>query len=76
MHVDSAVWTSGVGLPQLPTGHGKALDAHGFRDLLLREASCEAQLRAHSRRRQDVVHEGVDPLQAVRVCHGAAFQDR
>ncbi len=44
-----------VGLPELPAGHGKALYAHGLRDLLLSKPCGAAQLLPHVRRRQDVV---------------------
>lgn len=65
VQVGSSLRTSGMGLPQLPPGYGKTLDPQNFRDLQLREAGRTAQLRTHARRRQDLVQQSVNPLQAV-----------
>lgn len=70
MNVCIALWAPGVALSQLPAHYGKPLYAHCIGDVLLCKVRGETQLSAHARRRESIIqalHQGIDPLQAVRV---------
>jgi putative hydrolase of the HAD superfamily len=76
MQVDRAVGSPRMTFSELPAGHSDALHAHSLRDLQLSEARGKTQPLPHPWGWQDVVKEGLDPLQRVRVRHGTAFHDR
>ncbi|MFI9311487.1 hypothetical protein [Streptomyces triculaminicus] len=67
MEVHLPMRLSGLGLPQLPAGYSKALDSDGLGNIVLREASGKAQSLTNRRRWQDIVHQGVNPPQCVRL---------